>query len=229
MKPIYSLVLLFFMNWSYTIAQNGYEFLSSSKKDIVAFDLYWTGLYDKPNDLFESWRSIGMNISLYDDFDFKKSKIIGAGIGLTYSLASIHHNGALVKDTTVTGNYSNYNFNPLNINYEWNRINIHTISISPELRLRFGDLDPTENNRLFKIYLGSHIGLRFAANNTISIEDQKSKEKIINGLNPFSLTPYVKIGYGDVFIFGNFSPFNLFHTKSSTTIKYFQLGVSFTG
>lgn len=199
---------------------NPFKNSSIKRFDIIMIDVFYSG-WDQPyQDRKPEWPSLGVGASYMLDMPFKKNNNFGFGLGLNYSWSTLKTDGMFVKDSL-----NNFLFNDINDNIT-NTVHRHLMSVPLEFRMRF----PIKNNNFIKVYLGFSAGWQFRSTQISKLDNDKSKDILKDILSEWQYSPYLKVGYNDVFLFFRYE-LNNYLKKPSTEndMKVFQIGVSFGG
>jgi len=197
-------------------------------RDRLIFEFAHTNWLDKPDSLKVKWYNRGINVYLmYDMPIFEDNISFAPGIGI--SNANIYHRSQL-----ITGDTASY-FLPINeetTNVSRNKLATTYLEAPFEFRFR---TNPNKVNKRFKLALGLRVGYMIDGHTVykgdpidgVGTSEVFMKVKNLPNISRFRYGTSIRLGYGNINIFGYYSFAKLFQTDKGPNMKPFSIGVSF--
>ncbi|MGV3598571.1 MAG: outer membrane beta-barrel protein [Bacteroidota bacterium] len=210
--------------------------LKNFESDWFAFDIGLNGLLHKgspsmPTSLsnleLDPWRSVHVNVGIYQQKINLYRHYVNFVYGINYDNNDYRFSNDIDfrVDSFGTGiQYSGRNTE----GFKRNKLTTRFLSIPVALRFNF----KPGSTRTGHITVGAHAGYRLTSFfKTVREDDGKRKNKLYDDflLNNLRYGAFVKVGYGNITLFGNYVFTPLFREGAGPELNPFSFGLSFGG
>ncbi|KAB2918857.1 MAG: outer membrane beta-barrel protein [Bacteroidetes bacterium] len=210
--------------------------LKNFESDWFAFDIGFNGLLHKgspsmPTSLgnleLDPWRSVHVNVGIYQQKINLYRHYVNFVYGINYDNNDYRFSNDIDfrVDSLGTGiQYASRNTE----GFKRNKLTTRFLTIPLALRFNF----KPGSTRGGHITVGAHAGYRLTSFfKTVREDDGKRKNKLYDDflLNNFRYGAFVKVGYGNVTLFGNYVFTPLFREGAGPELTPFSFGLSFGG
>ncbi len=193
---------------------------SIERQNRIVIDVTNEQWIDGAKEIKMKWYSWGLSFSRMFEYPFSKKFSIAFGP----AVRTLHHyNNAqffqyINSSNTIVDSLVPYRST---VSYSANKLVLSYVDLCSELRIKGGK----KNN--FKFFIGFRGGYMF--NNHIKFVDGKTKYKKYNidGVEKFSFGPTLRIGFGNVCIYGNYLMTPVYKNNSNQKINTMSVGLSF--
>ncbi len=195
----------------------------------------WGG---QPDSLKTKWFSRGFNMYFMYDLPLFGSNNVSIAPGIGIENTNVYHNSLLLSDTI--GSYFEKIPDTLDYKKGSNKLAQSFVDVPFELRFR---TNPNTSGKTFKVALGFRVGMRINGHtkyvgdnfapgspllgNAVEGEDIKFKNKKVPNLSRFRYAATVRLGYGNVNIFGLYNLSTVFDGSDRKGLHAWSVGLTF--
>jgi hypothetical protein len=162
--------------------------------------------------------SFSAGLNYHYEFNFSEAKRFSIAIGMGYAYTSLNHSGLFVNDTL---NETHWIRTSTNKEISYSRLNLHRINLPVEFRVKL--------KSEFKFYVGYQSSILISTKNKSKIDGDEFSFTNFSNSATYQHGPKVRIGYKDIFIYGNYYLSSLFQRKSSISMQMIEIGISIGG
>ncbi len=190
-------------------------------KDRLIFGLFTDVWSNLPGDMETKTINRGVTIDYLQDFPISTSNFSFA-VGLGFA----GHN--LYSDNLYERDNGTYNFNPIDRDYDKNKISLNYLNIPLELRFRTRNTPQT-----FRIHAGVKAGLlvnahtKYVGNEEQGVREIKIKEGKLDNIQSFMFGFHGRIGYGRINLNTFINLTDIFEGNNAQDASLVSLGLSF--
>ena len=175
-------------------------------------------------------KSIGyvFNAFLCYDFPIKKSSFsFATGLGINVNVVYFNNQRLILNDTSISKGGAAYVVKDSGFAYSYKRFKFVTTYLTAPFELRYFS-NKINRNRGFKASIGADVGLFLGAHTkgVASVGGVMVKDKVDTKryMATWSLTPKVRIGYGNYSLFASYAATNVFQTGEGPVVTPYTIG-----
>jgi hypothetical protein len=204
--------------------------LSKRSSDHLMIQFGYAGWAPKPDSILTKGFSRTFNAYFLFDFPFKTNPRLSVGVGAGVGTDNIFFD----KTTIDLKNRTEANFRRDTIT-RYKKYKLATGFLEVPLELRYSTM-PENMNKGFKLALGVKVGLPIDAHTKAKVDldaDKNggyiAKEKDKKFLNNTRVAATMRVGYGNVSLFGTYTLSDFFREGQGPKVRPFSVGLTLSG
>jgi hypothetical protein len=204
--------------------------LSKRSSDHLMIQFGYAGWAPKPDSIQTKGFSRTFNMYFLFDFPFKTNPRLSVGIG-----AGVGTDNIFFEKTTIDLKNRNEVYFRRDTVTKYKKYKLATGFLEVPLELRYSTM-PENMNKGFKFALGMKVGLPLDAHTKAKVDLDANKnggyiakEKDKKYINNTRVTDTMRVGYGNVTLFGSYTLTDLFKEGQGPRVKPFSVGLTLSG
>ncbi|NDC78485.1 MAG: hypothetical protein EBZ67_11525 [Chitinophagia bacterium] len=204
--------------------------LSKRPSDHLMLQVGYSGWAPKPDSVLTKGFSRTLNVQFFFDFPFKADPRYSVGIGLGVGTDNIY----LDKTTVDLKGRTQASFRRDTVS-RYKRYKLTSVHMEAPLELRYASR-PADMNKSFKAAIGLRIGMPWTMYSKAKVDRDLNglggyvlKEKDTKYMNSIRALATMRVGYGNVSLFGTYSLTPVFKEGFGPKLSTWTAGVSISG